>query len=619
MLLSPCVVVCLRKEYYRARPPRGGGLAVCLFGSMGASPTSHRAFLGWLLIISFAFAFMFAPGAYAQTAGQVTPKNFLPPPPPGPPGGFVIPESPQLETPAGADKLTIRVGGVEIDGALPQLQSANDALVARLSGQRVAASEIFAAARELGEAYARAGYVLARVVLPAQALKDGGSLRLLVIDGRIERVDVSQLPERIRDRVARFLAPLTGATGLTMPEIERRLLIAGDLPGTTLRSTLVPGETRGGTVLVVEARQQIVTGSIGFDDTMSRQLGRFTLSQGVEANSALQMGEQLYVRGGGWPSGGPEGLFSDYPRNRFIAGGFVVPIGDSGLTLNLEATNARTTPLVQSGGLKVASQFQRYSARLRYPLIRGRALSLYGELDFDAQPDRLWTFAPVYAGLGHDDPRIIRVATDGFYEPNWGGVLSGRFLASFGVNSFGARGIPANGDIPLTRQGSRPDFQKLELALRYQYPLSQHFAALVEGRGQTSFHEALPRAEQIGIATLNGLSTFNAGQFQGDSGYVLRGELQAMESLSFDTPMAPTTLGLSPYIFGAFGSTQLASPTALERWAGTGKSYGLGLRWAAAPEASLSNLGMSLEYGRGKRSDYEHTQDRFTFSLLWRL
>ena len=72
--------------------------------------------------------------AQAQTAGQITPKNFLPPPPPGPPGGFTIAESPQLETPAGADKLTIHIGRVEIDGGLPQLQTAHDALVAKRAG-----------------------------------------------------------------------------------------------------------------------------------------------------------------------------------------------------------------------------------------------------------------------------------------------------------------------------------------------------------------------------------------------------------------------------------------------------------------------------------------------------
>ena len=557
--------------------------------------------------------------AQAQTAGQITPKNFLPPPPPGPPGGFTLAESPQLETPAGADKLTIRIGRVVIEGGFSQLQSANDALVERLSGRKIRASEIFAAARALGEDYARAGYVLARVVLPAQALRDGGPLKLVVIDGRIERVDVEKLPENIRDRVARYLTPLKDRPGLTLSQIERQVLLAGDLPGTTLRSTLTPGATRGGTVLVLEARQQLVTGSIGFDDTLARQLGTFTLSQGLEANSPLGFGEQFYVRAGGWPGGGQEGLFSNYPRNRFIAGGFLLPLGDDGLTVNVEATNARTTPLTQNGGLKIASEFQRYSLRLRYPLIRGRALTLNAEFDFDAQPDRMWSFAPINSGLGYDDPRILRLASDGFFAPEWGGLLNGRFLTSFGVNSFGARGIPADGDIPLTRQGSRPDFQKVELYLRYQYPLSDYFAAQLEGRGQTSFGVPLPRAEQIGIATLNGLSSFNAGQFQGDSGYVFRGELQAQDMVALQQIGAPATLGLAPYLFGAIGGTQLALPTALERWSGRGKSYGFGLRWSAAPESSLANFGMSLEYGRGKRSDYDHTEDRFTFSMLLRL
>ncbi|KQP30482.1 hypothetical protein ASF49_13280 [Methylobacterium sp. Leaf104] len=80
-----------------------------------------------------------------------------------------------------------------------------------------------------------------RVVLPAQRLTDGGTVRFLVIDGQIERIDTTALPGEIRDRIAAVLAPLAGRPGLTLAEIERRVLLAGDTPGTVLRSTLAAG------------------------------------------------------------------------------------------------------------------------------------------------------------------------------------------------------------------------------------------------------------------------------------------------------------------------------------------------------------------------------------------
>lgn len=188
--------------------------------------------------------------ALAQSASQITPPSFSPPlQRQG--GGIAIPAGGGLEAPPGADGLSVRVRRLDVQGGLPQLAGVTDALQSRLSGRSVTAAEIFAAARELERAYAAAGFALVRVVLPAQRLRDGGDARLLVVDGVIERVDVSTLPPEIRGRVAAILSPLVGTRTLTMGLLERTLLLAGDTPGTALRSTLAPGQAPGASVLVV--------------------------------------------------------------------------------------------------------------------------------------------------------------------------------------------------------------------------------------------------------------------------------------------------------------------------------------------------------------------------------
>ena len=83
---------------------------------------------------------------------------------------------------------------------------------------------------------------------------------------------------------------------------------------------------------------------------------------------------------------------------------------------------------------------------------------------------------------------------------------------------------------------------------------------------------------QIGLATLSGLSTFDAGLFQGDDGYVVRAELQTPFvipiTLPFALPSIPEQRGtglpdgetmagavvISPYAFGAFGTGSSAAP-----------------------------------------------------------
>jgi hemolysin activation/secretion protein len=556
-----------------------------------------------------------APQALAQTAGQITPETFRPPVTPVP-GGLAIPSIPQLEAPPGAENLSVRLADIKVDGGLPQLEAATARITAPLIGRVVTAAELFAAARAIGQAYAQAGHVLARVVLPAQNVTDGGTLRLLVIDGVIEKVDTSRLPPRIRDRVAAMLAPLVGETGLTLARIERPLLLAGDLPGTRLRSTLTAGENPGGTILVLEADHDLITGIATLDNNLSPELGRVALGLGFDLNSPTANGEQVYFRMSGWPGGGSDSFFDEYARNRLFALGTVIPLGLDGWTLNLEATQSRTTPRPPSGAPQTTSTFSRFSTRLRYPVVRGRTASAYLEAAFDVQNEVVDVIKPLNAGLSEDDLRIARLAGDGFLLTGIGGLLTGRATTSFGLDAFGARDVPPPGQVPLSRQGVTPDFQKLDGLLRYQQPLGDLFAVQLEGRAQTSFGEPLPLSEQIGLATSNGLSSFYSGQVQGDSGYVIRAELQLQHLLGQQE--GRLNMGLTPYIFGAYGEVDLAQATAVENASLRAGSYGVGLRWGVAPKAGRSSFGASFEAGRQERSDTQRTEDSFIFSLQLR-
>lgn len=573
--------------------------------------------------------------ARAQTASQITPPSFRPSLQ-AQGGSLVIPEGSGLDAPEGADRLSVRVRSLRVEGTLPRLRAETDAIVARLSDRTVTAAAIFAAARDLEQAYARAGFGLVRVVLPAQRLADGADLRLVVIDGVIERVDVSALPPEIRGRIAAVLAPLVGERGLTLALIERKILLAGDTPGTVLRSTLAGGSVPGATVLVVEARYKPVTGSVAADNVLARTLGTYTTSLGIDMNAPTGNGELLYLRASGAPyTGGTAAFLGADPRNRALAAGLVLPLGYDGLTLNLEATDARTTPWAAAGTLGFTSDFSRYTARLRYPLIRSRSFTLNAEAAFDAQEERVTVISPVAAPLSLDRLRIARAGGDVLWITPSDGVVAGRLVGSFGIDDLGARDRPSAGSglAPLSRQGARPAFQKLEATLAYTQPLAEHLTLDLRARGQTAFNQALARSEQIGLANLSGLSAFDAGLFQGDEGYVVRGELQVPfltpVALPFALPSIPAQLGAglpageatagvivaSPYGFGAFGTTRQQNPTALERAIVRGAAYGVGIRFAAAPEASFTNASASVEYGRTERSDRRPTDDRITFTV----
>ena len=294
----------------------------------------------------------------------------------------------------------------------------------------------------------------------------------------------------------------------------------------------------------------------------------------------------------------------------------MIPLGLNGWTLNFEATQSRTTPRPRSGAPQTTSTFSRFSTRLRYPMVRGRTASAYLEAAFDVQNEVVDVIKPLTAGLSEDDLRIARLAGDGFLLTGIGGLLIGRVSTSFGLDAFGARGVPPPGQVPLSRQGATPDFQKLDGLLRYQQPLGDLFAVQLEGRAQTSFGEPLPLSEQIGLASSGGLSSFYSGQIQGDSGYVIRAELQLQHLLGQQEGWL--NMGLTPYVFGAYGEVELAQATAVENASLRAGSYGVGLRWGVTPRAGRSSFGASFEAGRQERSDSVRTEDIFVFSLQLR-
>lgn len=572
--------------------------------------------------------------ALAQTASQITPQTFQPELQKSS-GGFDLPATSGQAAPEGAEELTVRLAGVVVEGGLPALANETAKVRASLTGKTVTAAELFAAAGRLEKAYAAAGYGLVRVVLPAQRVVDGATLRIVVIDGFLETIDTSHLPQNIRGRVDAVLAPLVGRKGITNATIERRLLLAGDMPGTVLRSTLSRGTEIGGSVLTVEARYKSIITSATLDNRLSEELGRYSGGIGLDLNSVLGFGEQVYLRASGAPRFDKEnGFFSDASRNRFLAAGVTLPIGIDGLTFNLEATASRTVPEADTLGLIYQSDFTRYSTRLAYPLIRSRDLTINVTGAFDIQDETQTITNLGNLALSEDRLRVLRAGMDfSWYAPN-DAFLYGGLTGSFGIDGLGARSAAdaANSDTPLSRQGADADFQILEVNLGYRQTLAEHLVFDLKAKAQTSFGQPLLNAEQIGLATATGLSAYGSGLMQGDDGFVGRAELQfpfvASFTLPFALPEFPAQKGtglppadatngavqVSPYLFGAYGGVALHEPTALESAWTPGAAYGLGLRLGAGAQSSFSSMNINLEYGRTER--FGNGDDEHRFSLM---
>ena len=252
------------------------------------------------------------------------------------------PEAPAF--PKDAEKLSLVLLGFDVEGEFEEFVATRRELAAPLIGKRVTVAQIFDFATKLQEAYVQAGYLLVRVVVVPQELGERARVKIRVIDGFIERIDVSALPSAVRNRIAAVLEPLFQKRHLTQDELERRLLLAGDTPGLELRSTFAPGEQIGGSVLILTGLHRPVSASAYIDNAMPVTFGTLQNVALLGLNSVLGAGEQITVSATGYPG---HDFATEYPTRRFLQGAVVFPVGIDGLKMLVAGTDGRTTPRVE--------------------------------------------------------------------------------------------------------------------------------------------------------------------------------------------------------------------------------------------------------------------------------
>ncbi len=526
--------------------------------------------------------------AHAQAAAPITiTPQTLRPAATGNSTAVTIPEAEGLTAPPGAEGLAVTPGTVSIDGAFPEMATANAAFTAALQSHRVTLTEIYAAASALEQAYARAGYVLARAAVPPQKLVDGGALRVLIVDGFVESVDVSGVPARVRRAVTARAAPLIGRRHLKLGAIEQPLLLAGQAPGLRLTSTLAHGTREGGVRMILAGQQQLISGSIGGDNNLAPSLGTYGVSAQIAVNGALGLGEQAYgFVASGWRL---NRLVDGHSPERVLGGGVVLPLGDGRLTLNPEVTFARTQPLAVTGVPPSLGTLRRLTLRGDYVLRKTRRHSI--DLTMVAEQIDEINTAIGLAQISHDRYAAARIGLNLLALGADGSSLYASLQLSHGLGGFGALQLT---DLPtgsgFSRAGARLDFTRLTAQVNARAPLVAGWQLGITAKGQSSFGQPLFRTEQGALEGADAVSGFVGGVTAVDQALTLRGELSR--------PFALSGIQMAPYGFAAGGAGTIQRPSAVERSEVRAASLGGGLR-AYLPRIGLS---ASIEYARNYAS-----------------
>lgn len=418
-------------------------------------------------------------------------------------GSITVPGAAAVEVPAGAAEARFVLNSFDIEGATAFSADELMPLYQEMLGKTVTVADAFQVAANIELKYRNAGYVISRVVVPPQEITNG-DFKIRVVEGFISDIVVQEDVGPVSEAIKRLLSPLIGKTPVTVDEMERRLLLANDLAGMTVRATLKPSENApGGSEMLVEADRDAVSGTVSIDNRNSPYSGNAEGLGLVQFNSFGSHADQLGIQ---------TQLSSPIERSYSLSANYQGMYSEDGLMLGFSSSYGRSRPGKELDALDVNSVVIAERAIATYPVIRSRLQNLrvsgeyeYRSIDTDVldsafNRDRLHI---ARAGISYD-------LTDSFQ-----GITAVRATIHRGLDIMNA----TEKDDPLaSRADASGSFTKGTIDLTRVQQVTQTVSLLATATGQYAVNPLLA-SEEMAIGGGNYGRGFDTNEFSGDNGW----------------------------------------------------------------------------------------------------
>ena len=549
--------------------------------------------------------------AQATSLAQVPPPPVSLPPPAGSPLPGIEPSprprlAPGLPRPPPPGPTQAVTGGqphqittLSIDGVTAFPSTTISQLTAGLVGSAVPEDRIEAARQAIIDLYRSQGYVYTT----ATAIISDTDLRFDVIEGYIAEVKLDGDIGPVGTQVLRFLNHLVGQKPLNTAELERWLLLAQDIPGLTIRSTLNPSTGDPGVLtLIAQVSRRPFSGFISADNRAYNLTGPSEGLIAINIDSFTELGERTQLSF--FSSFNATNLFGQISEEFYIGG--------SGLKMRLYGG---TGPAYPSGSLQLIGYqgiTRVFGGQLSYPVLRARdqRLNIFGALDaLESEINNKLGTGGSLQRASYDSLRVLRFGADYALLDTWLGAERSAITGMSARYSQGLAGLGSstNGDTttPPPRIGEKVDFRKLNGEIARTQTLLQpspdKSIALRTAVGWQYSHDLLPPAEKFYLGGPRFNRGYYFGQVSGDSAVTISTELQ----FNVPTPwqsLIPVDVRSQLYAFydwgKAYQNTALEANVTLQSWGG-----GVRLFVSDAAEIDLEGVYRVNRYPNGQSAD----------------
>ncbi len=454
--------------------------------------------------------------ASAQTtpppdAGQTLRELQRPVPPPQ--GSATTLQVPAEGSAAADPGQRFAVQAVRIEGATRLPVDELQALVADLVGRQASLGELRQAAQRITRRYRERGFVVARAYLPAQEIRDG-TVVIVVLEGTLGATSIDNRSAVSRETLAGVLRAqrLAGRT-IEGAATDRALLLMADLPAVgPVSGSLKPGERVGTSDLAVTAEAgRRVEGDVSLDNHGNRYTGQNRLNARVDFNSPSGVGDRL-------------GLRTTLSDEKLLFGrlAYDTPVNSDGLRAGVALSASRYQLGREFAALDASGTARTAGAYGSWPWLRGLNANVWltGALEYRQLRDE------VRSTLTSNE-KSTRAATFEAYGDLADSLGAGGYSSWRVTGTIGSLRIATPAAFAADQAGPQAAgrYAKLQAGASRLQGLTDRLLMAVSAAGQLASRN-LDSSEKFGLGGAYGVRAYPQGEGIGDEGWLVNVELR---------------------------------------------------------------------------------------------